>query len=90
MSAFNRRFDIKRVVGLQVPMVIGLVGMLISAVFALMLPWPIKGLVLLLFIFSLGAVLYVLYYGENINFAKVIIESKRMSKLTTQEHQTIL
>jgi len=90
MSAFNRRFDIKRVVGLQVPMVIGLVGMLISAVFALMLPWPIKGLVLLLFVFSLGAVLYVLYYGENINFAKVIIESKRMSKLTTQEHQTIL
>ena len=90
MSAFNRRFDIKRVVGLQVSMVIGLVGMLISAVFALMLPWPIKGLVLLLFVFSLGAVLYVLYYGENINFAKVIIESKRMSKLTTQEHQTIL
>ena len=90
MSAFNRRFDIKRVVGLQVPMVIGLVGMLISAVFALMFPWPIKGLVLLLFVFSLGAVLYVLYYGENISFAKVIIESKRMSKLTTQEHQTIL
>lgn len=90
MSAFNRRFDIKRVVGLQVPMVIGLVGLLISAVFTLMLPWPIKGLVLLLFVFSLGAVLYVLYYGEDIHFAKVIVETKRMKNLTTQEHQTPL
>lgn len=90
MSAFNRRFDIKRVVGLQVPMVIGLVGLLISAVFTLMLPWPIKGLVLLLFVFSLGAVLYVLYYGEDIHFAKVIVETKRMKHLTTQEHQTPL
>jgi len=90
MSAFNRRFDIKRVVGLQVPMVIGLVGMLITAVFAMMLPWPIKALVLVLFAFSLGAVLYVLYYGEDIAFAKVIIESKRYKKLTTQEHQTVL
>ncbi len=87
MSAFNRRFDIKRVVGLQVPLVIGLVGLLISAVFALMLPWPIKGLVLLLFVFSLGAVLYVIYYGENIRFAKVMVETKRTRKLTTQEHQ---
>ncbi len=51
MKAFNRRFDIKRVAGMQVPMAIGLVGMLISGVFALMLPWPIKGLVLLLFVF---------------------------------------
>ena len=90
MSAFNRRFDIKRVVGLQVPMVIGLVGMLITAVFAMMLPWPIKALVLVLFAFSLGAVLYVLYYGEDIAFARVIIESKRTRKLTTQEQQTVL
>ncbi len=90
MKAFNRRFDIKRVAGLQVPMVIGLVGMLISGVFAMMLPWPIKALVLLLFVFSLGAVLFVLYYGENIHFAKVIIESKRYKQLTTSEHQTRL
>lgn len=90
MQAFNRRFDIKRVAGMQVPMVIGLVGMLISAVFALMLPWPIKALVLLLFVFSLGAVVYVLYYGENLPFAKVMIESKRTKTLTTQEHQTSL
>ncbi len=90
MKAFNRRFDIKRVAGMQVPMAIGLVGMLISGVFALMLPWPIKGLVLLLFVFSIGAVLYVLYYGENIPFAKVIIESKRYKRLTTAEHQVRL
>ncbi len=90
MKAFNRRFDIKRVAGMQVPMAIGLVGMLISSVFALMLPWPIKGLVLLLLVFSIGAVLYVFYYGENIHFAKVIVESKRYKRLTTPEHQTRL
>ena len=90
MKAFNRRFHIKRIAGMQVPMAVGLVGMLISGVFAFMLPWPIKALVLLLFIFSLGAVLYVLYYGENIHFAKVIIESKRYKRLSTTEHQSRL
>ena len=90
MLAFNRRFDIKRVAGLQVPMAIGLVGMVITGVFALMLPWPIKALVLILFIFSFGAVVYVAYYGDNIVFSRVMIESRRYKKLTTAEHLTRL
>ena len=90
MKAFNRRFDLKRVAGMQVPMAIGLVGMLISGVFALMLPWAIKSLVLLLFVFSIGAVFYVLYYGFCIHFEKVFVESKRYKRLTTAEHQTRL
>ena len=90
MLAFNRRFDIKRVAGLQVPMAIGLVGMLISGVFVLMLPWPIKALVLSLFVFSIAAVFYVAYYGNDIAFARVIVQTKRSQKLTTSEHLTRL
>ena len=88
MLAFNRRFDIKRVAGLQIPMAMGLVGMLITGVFALMLPWPIKALVLCLFIFSIGTVIYVAYYGNNIAFARVIVQTKRTQHLTTSEHVT--
>lgn len=87
MSAFNRRFDIKRVVGMQMPMAIGLVGMLITAVFAMILLWPIKILALFLFFFSLTAVIYVAYYGDDIAFVRVIVETKRNKKLTTAEHQ---
>jgi hypothetical protein len=90
MSAFNRRFDIKRFAGLQILMAMGLLGMLITGVFAIMLPWPIKALVLILFAVSLYAVVYVAYYGENMAFARVIGESKRYKKLTTAEHLTRL
>ena len=90
MLAFNRRFDIKRVAGMQVPMAIGLVGMLITGVFALMLPWPIKALVLCLLVFSVGTVLYVAYYGNEIAFARVIMQTKRCQRLTTSEHITRL
>jgi hypothetical protein len=88
MLAFNRRFDIKRVAGLQVPMAIGLVGVLISCVFALMLPWPLKALVLCLLVFSIGTVIYVAYYGNDIAFARVIVQTKRCRGLTTSEHIT--
>lgn len=88
MLAFNRRFDIKRVAGLQVPMAIGLVGVLISGVFALMLPWPLKALVLCLLGFSIATVIYVAYYGNDIAFARVIVQTKRCRRLTTSEHIT--
>ncbi len=88
MSAFNRRFDIKRVVGMQMPMAMGLVGLLITAVFSMILLWPIKILALFLFFFSLAAVIYVAYYGDDIAFARVIVETKRNKKLTTVEHQS--
>ena len=86
MSAFNRRFDIKRVAGLQLPMAAGLIGMLVSAVFVLMLPWPLKALVLCLFGFSLGTVVYVAYYGNDIAFARVIVQSRQQQRPTTSEH----
>lgn len=85
MLAFNRRFDIKRVAGLQVPMAMGLVGMLISTVFMLMLPWPLKLLVASVFVFSLCTVLYVAYYGDDIAFARVMLQSQRCQSLTSSE-----
>ena len=83
MSAFNRRFDVKRVAGIQTPAWIGLVGMLICLVFALMSPMILKPFFIVLFIMALVLVIVVFYFGDNLPFRVLIFKTYKERKLHT-------
>ncbi|MES0328325.1 MAG: hypothetical protein ABUK13_09065 [Gammaproteobacteria bacterium] len=81
MSAFNRRFDIKRVAGIQTPAWLGLVGMLISGVFALMAPMLLKPFCVILFLIALGVVVVVFYFGDDLPFRGLIFKTRQEKQL---------
>ena len=90
MGAFNRRFDVKRIAGLPVPLAASLLGLFVSIVFALMLPWPIKVLVLLLGAYALTMCVLFVRYGENYAFRKAMLQARRHAGMSTPEHITRL
>ena len=83
MSAFNRRFDVKRIAGIQTPAWIGLIAMLVCGVFALMVPWVLKILCLTIFFVAFYFVFYVFYFGDDYVFRRLIFMTRKERLLRT-------
>lgn len=85
MSAFNRRFDLKRIGGMPLPAAVALIGSVVFGILTLMLPLLLKLVFGTLFIVSIGFAVFVFFLGDNFPLRAIIFAAKREANHVTSE-----
>lgn len=85
MHAFNRRFELKRIAGLPQDAVISLMMALVFGLLAVVLPFPISAVLILLTLACLGWVVFVFSMGDRYIFRAVWFANKAQEGRVTIE-----
>ncbi len=88
MPAFNSRLKPKKIGHVPLYSALGAVGMLITGVTAMILPFPIKAVVILLFLSCLFVTVFCFRIGDELPFLAVKWASRREKNRVTSETWT--